>query len=183
MREIVLPTVTGMNARGTPYVGVLYAGVMITADGPKLIEYNVRFGDPECQVLMPRMKTDLVAAMLATCDGVLKTFDVRWWDEAALTVVLAAQGYPGTYERGSEIRNLADAEALDDVLVFHAGTRMEDGRLVANGGRVLNVTATGKTVADAQARAYEAVARIDWPQGFCRRDIGWRAIGRERRAG
>jgi phosphoribosylamine--glycine ligase len=183
MREIVLPTVAGMKARGTPYVGVLYAGLMITAEGPKLIEYNVRFGDPECQVLMPRMKTDLVAAMLAACDGVLKSFDVRWWDDVALTVVLAARGYPGAFERGSEIRGLAAAEALDDVLVFHAGTRTEGGRLLAQGGRVLNVTATGRTVAEAQARAYEAVARIDWPQGFCRRDIGWRAVQRERQPG
>ncbi|HEY7382623.1 MAG TPA: phosphoribosylamine--glycine ligase [Beijerinckiaceae bacterium] len=183
MREIVLPTVAGMKARGTPYVGVLYAGLMITAEGPKLIEYNVRFGDPECQVLMPRMKTDLVAAMLAACDGVLKSFDVRWWDDVALTVVLAARGYPGAFERGSEIRGLAAAEALDDVLVFHAGTRTEGGRLLAQGGRVLNVTATGRTVAEAQARAYEAVARIEWPQGFCRRDIGWRAVQRERQPG
>ena len=180
MREIVLPTLAGMRARGTPYVGVLYAGLMITADGPKLIEYNARFGDPECQVLMPRMKTDLVAALTAACDGVLKTFDVRWWDDAALTVVMAAKGYPGPVERGSEIRGLAKAEALDDVLVFHAGTAAGDGRLLANGGRVLNVTATGKTVAEAQARAYAAVSKIDWPEGFCRRDIGWRAIERER---
>jgi phosphoribosylamine---glycine ligase len=179
MREIVLPTVAGMRARGTPFAGILYAGLMITADGPKLIEYNVRFGDPECQVLMPRMKTDLVAALLAACDGVLKSFDVRWWDEAALTVVMAAQGYPGAFERGSEIRGIAEAEALDDVLVFHAGTREEDGRILANGGRVLSVTATGKTVAEAQVRAYAAVDRIHWPEGFCRRDIGWKAVGRE----
>ena len=177
MREIVLPTVAGMKARGTPYVGVLYAGLMITAEGPKLIEYNVRFGDPECQVLMPRMKTDLVAALLAACDGVLRSFDVRWWDDAALTVVMAAQGYPGAIARGSEIGGIAEAEALEDVLVFHAGTRQDGSRLVADGGRVLNVTATGKTIAEAQARAYEAVAAIDWPQGFCRRDIGWRAVG------
>jgi phosphoribosylamine---glycine ligase len=179
MRDIVQPTVAGMKARGTPYAGVLYAGLMITADGPKLIEYNVRFGDPECQVLMPRMKTDLVAAMLAACDGVLKTFDVRWWDDSTLTVVMAAKGYPGAFERGSEIRGVAEAEALDDVLVFHAGTKADGARLVANGGRVLDVTAMGKTVAEAQARAYEAVARIDWSQGFCRRDIGWRALQRE----
>jgi phosphoribosylamine--glycine ligase len=180
MREIVLPTVEGMRARGSPYVGVLYAGLMITADGPKLIEYNVRFGDPECQVLMPRMKSDLVAAMLAACDGVLKSFDVRWWDDAALTVVMAAQGYPGAFARGSEIRRLPEAEALDNVLVFHAGTREENGRLFADGGRVLNVTAMARTVAAAQARAYAAVATIDWPQGFCRRDIGWQAVERER---
>jgi phosphoribosylamine--glycine ligase len=176
MGEIVLPTLAGMRARGTPYVGVLYAGLMITAEGPKLIEYNVRFGDPECQVLMPRMKTDLVAALVAACDGVLKNFDVRWWDDAALTVVMAAQGYPGPFERGSEIRGIAEAEARDDVLVFHAGTKLEDGRLLANGGRVLDVTAMGRTVAEAQERAYMAVAKIDWPQGFCRRDIGWRAV-------
>ena len=180
MREIVLPTVGGMRARGTPYAGVLYAGLMLTADGPKLIEYNARFGDPECQVLMPRMKSDLVAAMLAACDGVLKNFDVRWWDDAALTVVMAARGYPGPVEHGSEIRGLAAAEALDDVLVFHAGTREENGRLVAHGGRVLGVTGLGRSVAEAQSRAYAGVASIDWPQGFCRRDIGWRAIERAR---
>jgi phosphoribosylamine--glycine ligase len=179
MREIVTPTVAGMRARGTPFAGILYAGLMITAEGPKLIEYNVRFGDPECQVLMPRMKTDLVAALLAACDGVLKSFDVRWWDEAALTVVMVAKGYPGAFARGSEVRGIADAEALDGVLVFHAGTKEEDGRILANGGRVLNVTATGKTVAEAQARAYAAVDAIDWPEGFCRRDIGWQALARE----
>jgi phosphoribosylamine---glycine ligase len=179
MDDIVLPTVAGLRMRGTPYVGVLYAGLMITADGPKLIEYNVRFGDPECQALMPRMKTDLVAAMVAACDGVLKNFDVRWWDDAALTVVMAANGYPGAFNRGSEIRGLGEAEALDDVLVFHAGTTAEDDRIIANGGRVLNVTALGRTVAEAQKRAYAAVAKIDWPQGFCRSDIGWRAIERE----
>jgi phosphoribosylamine---glycine ligase len=176
MGEIALPTLAGMRARGTPYVGVLYAGLMMTAEGPKLIEYNVRFGDPECQVLMPRMKTDLVAALVAACDSVLKNFDVRWWDDAALTVVMAAQGYPGPFERGSEIRGIAEAEARDDVLVFHAGTKLEDGRLLANGGRVLDVTAMGRTVAEAKERAYGAVAKIDWPQGFCRRDIGWRAV-------
>ena len=183
MREIVRPTVAGMRARGAPYVGVLYAGLMLTPDGPKLIEYNARFGDPECQVLMPRLKGDLVTAMLAACDGVLDTFDVRWSDDAALTVVMAANGYPGAVQEGSEIRGVEAAEALDDVIVFHAGTRADDGRLLANGGRVLNVTATGRTIADAQARAYAAVDRIDWPEGFCRRDIGWRAVERERGAG
>lgn len=180
MREIITPTLRGMQARGTPFTGVLYAGLMITADGPKLIEYNVRFGDPEAQVLMPRLKTDLAAAMLAACDGVLDKFDLRWWDDAALTVVMAAKGYPGSYERGTEIRGLGAAEKLPDVTVFHAGTREEDGRLIANGGRVLNVTATGRNVAEAQRRAYEAVDTIDWPEGFCRRDIGWRAVERER---
>src|SRR5918997_658643 len=153
MDAIVVPTIEGMRARGTPFVGVLYAGLMVTTEGPKLIEYNVRFGDPECQVLMPRMKTDLVAAMVAACDGVLKNFDVRWWDDAALTVVMAARGYPGAFERGSELRGLAEAEALDDVLVFHAGTKLEDGRLLANGGRVLDITAMGRTVAEAQKHA------------------------------
>ncbi|HKG76209.1 MAG TPA: phosphoribosylamine--glycine ligase [Beijerinckiaceae bacterium] len=183
MGEIVMPTLEGMRARGAPYVGVLYAGLMLTADGPKLIEYNARFGDPECQVLMPRLKSDLVPALLAACDGLLKNFDVRWSDEAALTVVMAAQGYPGAVEKGSEIKGVAEAEALGDVIIFHAGTRAEEGRLLANGGRVLNVTATGRTVTEAQARAYAAVARIDWPRGFCRRDIGWRAVERERGLG
>jgi phosphoribosylamine--glycine ligase len=183
MGEIVMPTLEGMRARGAPYVGVLYAGLMLTADGPKLIEYNARFGDPECQVLMPRLKSDLVPALLAACDGLLKNFDVRWSDEAALTVVIAAQGYPGAIEKGSEIKGVAEAEALGDVIIFHAGTRAEEGRLLANGGRVLNVTATGRTVTEAQARAYAAVARIDWPRGFCRRDIGWRAVERECSAG
>ncbi|APF36853.1 MULTISPECIES: phosphoribosylamine--glycine ligase [Chelatococcus] len=182
MERIILPTVAGLAARGTPYVGVLYAGLMITAEGPKLIEYNARFGDPECQVLMPRMKSDLVPVLLAACDGVLADVDVRWWDEVALTVVMAARGYPGTAEKGSVIRGLTEAEALEDVLVFHAGTKDDGGRIVANGGRVLNVTATGRTVKEAKARAYEAVSRIDWPEGFCRSDIGWRAVAREEEA-
>jgi phosphoribosylamine--glycine ligase len=180
MREIIEPTLRGMRARGTPFAGVLYAGLMIAEEGPKLIEYNVRFGDPEAQVLMPRLKTDLAAAMLAACDGVLDKFDLRWWDDAALTIVMAAKGYPGSFERGTEIRGVEDAEALPDVTVFQAGTREENGRLVANGGRVLNVTATGRTVAEAQRRAYEAVEKINWPEGFCRGDIGWQAIARGR---
>ncbi|HEX2553972.1 MAG TPA: phosphoribosylamine--glycine ligase [Microvirga sp.] len=180
MREIVEPTLRGLKSRGTPYVGVLYAGLMLTAEGPKLIEYNARFGDPETQVLMPRLKSDLVAAMLAACDGVLDRFDVRWWDRAALTIVMAARGYPGPVERGSAIRGVEDAEKLPDVTVFHAGTALKGDALVANGGRVLAVTATGATVAEAKERAYAAVARIDWPEGFCRSDIGWRAVERER---
>jgi phosphoribosylamine--glycine ligase len=180
MREIIAPTLAGMRQRGTPFVGVLFAGLMITPEGPQLIEYNVRFGDPETQVLMPRLKSDLAAAMLAAVDGVLNTFDLRWSDETALTIVMAAKGYPGAVEKGSEIRGVAEAEALEDVIVFHAGTKQDGDRLVANGGRVLAVTATGPTVAAAQTRAYEAVARIDWPEGFCRRDIGWRAVARER---
>ncbi len=179
MEEIVIPTVRGMAARGIPYKGVLYAGLMITADGPKLIEYNCRFGDPECQVLVLRLKSDLLAALLATCDGVLSSFDLRWWDDVALTVVMAARGYPDAPEKGSQIKGLERASRVQGVEVFHAGTRMIDDRLVADGGRVLNVTARGKTVAEAQARAYEGIGQIDWPGGFCRRDIGWRAIARE----
>ncbi|WP_199092824.1 phosphoribosylamine--glycine ligase [Bosea sp. ASV33] len=179
MAEIIRPTLAGMAKRGTPFQGVLFAGLMITAQGPKLIEYNTRFGDPECEVLMPRLKSDIVPALLAACDGVLDRVDLRWRDEAALTVVLAAKGYPEKPETGSMIRDVENAEALDDVLVFHAGTKLSNGDLVANGGRVLNVVALGKTVGEAQARAYVAVDKIDWPGGFCRRDIGWQAIKRE----
>lgn len=179
MAEIVRPTLAGMAKRGTPFQGVLFAGLMITAQGPKLIEYNTRFGDPECEVLMPRLKSDIVPALLAACDGVLDRVDLRWRDEAALTVVLAAKGYPAKPETGSVIRDVEKAEALDGVLVFHAGTKLSNGDLVANGGRVLNVVALGKTVGEAQARAYVAVDKIDWPGGFCRRDIGWQAIKRE----
>jgi phosphoribosylamine--glycine ligase len=179
MDTIIEPTVAGMAAQGCPFKGVLYAGLMITADGPKLLEYNVRFGDPECQVMVVRLMSDLLPALIATVDGELEHFHLRWHQAAALTVVMATKGYPGRYEKGSEIRNLEQAGALDGVTVFHAGTgRNDDGRLIATGGRVLNVTATGETVAEAQARAYAAVDRIDWGQGFCRRDIGWRAIGR-----
>jgi phosphoribosylamine--glycine ligase len=178
MDEIVRPTIAGMAARGTPFRGVLFAGLMITAEGPKLIEYNVRFGDPETQVLVVRLKSDLLAALLATADGVLKTFDLRWRDDAALTVVMAAKGYPGTPEKGSEIRGLAAAGASEGVEIFHAGTRRDGDRIIADGGRVLAVTARGRTVAEAQARAYAAIDKIDWPGGFCRRDIGWRAVGR-----
>jgi phosphoribosylamine---glycine ligase len=180
MREIIAPTVAGMSTRGHPYSGVLYAGLMITSAGPKLIEYNVRFGDPECQVLMLRLKSDLLAALLATVDGVLSSFDLRWHDDVALTVVMAAQGYPSTPRTGTVIRGLDAAAADENVEIFHAGTKRDDaGQVVANGGRVLNVTARGKTVGEAQARAYAAIAKIDWPEGFCRRDIGWRAIARE----
>ncbi|WP_336809789.1 phosphoribosylamine--glycine ligase [Bosea sp. MMO-172] len=179
MAEIIRPTLAGMAKRGTPFQGVLFAGLMITAQGPKLIEYNTRFGDPECEVLMPRLKSDIVPALLAACDGVLDRVDLRWRDEAALTVVLAAKGYPAKPETGSIIRDVEKAEALDDVLVFHAGTKLRNGDLVANGGRVLNVVALGKSVGEAQKRAYEAVDKIDWPGGFCRRDIGWQAVKRE----
>ena len=180
MAEIIRPTLAGMAKRGMPFKGVLFAGLMITAQGPRLIEYNVRFGDPECEVLMPRLKSDIVPALLAACDGVLDSFDLRWSDQAALTVVLAARGYPAKPETGSIIRGLEKAEALDDVLVFHAGTKQTATDIVASGGRVLNMVGLGKTVAEAQARAYAAVDAVDWPEGFCRRDIGWQAVKRER---
>jgi phosphoribosylamine---glycine ligase len=181
MDEIVLPTVRAMKAIGVPYKGVLYAGLMITAEGPKLIEYNVRFGDPECQVLMLRLMSDLVPALLACCDGMLKNFDLRWYPDAALTVVMATKGYPGTYAKGSAIEGLDAAADVEGVEVFHAGTKADGNRILANGGRVLNVCALGKTVAQAQARAYQAVDRISWADGFCRRDIGFRAVERERK--
>ena len=180
MREIIEPTVAAMSKRGTPFKGVLFAGLMITATGPELIEYNVRFGDPETQVLLMRLKSDLLAALLATTDGVLDTFDVRWSDDIALTVVMAAKGYPGTPLKGTEIKGLAAAAKIDGVEIFHAGTRRDGKHLLADGGRVLNITARAKTVAEAQAHAYGAIAQIDWPQGFCRKDIGWRAIMREK---
>ena len=180
MARIIAPTVAGMKARGTPFRGVLYAGVMLTADGPKLFEYNVRFGDPECQVLMLRMMSDIVPAMLAVCDGQLKNFDLRWFPDAALTVVMAANGYPGDYAKGSRIEGLEDASRVEGVEIFQAGTLMRDGQLLANGGRVLNVCASGKTIVEARQRAYAAIDRIKWPEGFCRRDIGWQAVERER---
>ncbi|MGI9403168.1 MAG: phosphoribosylamine--glycine ligase [Hyphomicrobium sp.] len=178
--EIIRPTVAAMEKRGTPFKGVLYAGLMITSEGPKLIEYNVRFGDPEMQVLVMRLKSDLLAALLATADGTLNTFDLQWHDDAALTVVMAGNGYPGTPLKGTQIKGLSEAAQDADVEIFHAGTRRDGDRILANGGRVLNVTARGKTVAEAQARAYAAIAKIDWPGGFCRNDIGWRAIAREK---
>jgi phosphoribosylamine--glycine ligase len=179
MTRIVQPTVDAMAARGTPYMGVLYAGLMIKDSEPKLIEYNCRFGDPECQVLMLRLKSDLLPALIAARDGVLDTFDLRWRNEAALTIVMAAKGYPGAYEKGSEIKGLDDAARVPGVEIFHAGTVAREGRIFANGGRVLNISALGRDVREARARAYEAVARIDWPGGFCRSDIGWRAVERE----
>ncbi|MER9300367.1 phosphoribosylamine--glycine ligase [Mesorhizobium sp. M0621] len=178
MREIVEPTMRGMAELGAPFAGVLFAGLMITDRGPRLIEYNTRFGDPECQVLMMRLKDDLLVLLTAATDGQLAHSSVRWRDEAALTVVMAARGYPGTPEKGSVIRGVEDAGS-DGVQIFHAGTAINGGALVANGGRVLNITATGSTVGEAQRRAYAALDRIDWPDGFCRRDIGWQAVARE----
>ena len=158
-----------------PYNGVLYAGLMITDDGPKLIEYNVRFGDPECQPMMARLKSDALEILLACAEGWLDEIELEWHKDAALTVVLAAEGYPGAYMTGSEIRGL-EAATEEGVLVFHAGTKESDGKIIANGGRVLGVTARAKTIKAAQKLAYKGVDAINWPQGFCRRDIGWRAI-------
>ncbi|WP_425906069.1 phosphoribosylamine--glycine ligase [Nitrobacter sp. TKz-YC02] len=180
MDEIIVPTLRAMREKGAPFKGVLFAGLMITEQGPKLIEYNVRFGDPECQVLMLRMMSDIVPALFAVCDGQLKHFDLRWFPDPALTVVMAAKGYPGNYAKGTRIEGLDDAAKVEGVEIFHAGTKEEGGRILAGGGRVLNVCASGKTVAEAQAHAYEAVDRIKWPEGFCRRDIGLRAVARER---
>ncbi len=180
MDEMIMPTLGALKAMGAPYKGVLYAGVMVTEQGPKLVEYNARFGDPECQVQMLRMMSDIVPALLACADGQLKNFSLRWFDEAALTVIMATKGYPGDYGKGSVIEGLDEAAKVEGVEIFHAGTVAKDGKLLANGGRVLNICAVGKTVAEAQRRAYEAVGRIDWPEGFCRRDIGWQAVKREK---
>ena len=182
MAEITLPTLRAMKAMGMPYKGVLFAGLMITKDGPKLIEYNARFGDPETQVLMIRLMSDLVPALLASVDGELKHFDLRWYPEPALTVVMAAKGYPGDYAKGTTIEGLDDAAKIEGVEIFHTGTRADGNKILANGGRVLNVTATAKTVSEAQRRAYEAIDRIKWPEGFCRRDIGWQAVAREQKS-
>jgi phosphoribosylamine--glycine ligase len=180
MDEIVVPTMRAMKAMGSPYKGVLFAGLMITRDGPKLIEYNARFGDPETQVLMLRLMSDLLPALIASRDGQLKSFDLRWYPDAALTVVMAAKGYPGDYQRGSVIEGLDAAAQIEGVEIFHAGTKAMGGKITANGGRVLNVSALGKSVSEAQARAYRAIDRIQWPEGFCRRDIGWQAVKREK---
>ncbi len=177
MAEIIRPTLAEMARRGTPFRGVLFAGLMITADGPKLIEFNVRFGDPECQALMLRLRSDLLAALLAACDGELGAFDLRWDARPALCVVMAARGYPGAYAKGTEIRGLAAAAAVPGVQVFHAGTaRRADGAVVAQGGRVLGIAATGATVQAARDAAYRAVDAVEWPEGFCRRDIAHLAL-------
>ncbi len=178
METIITPVIEAMAAEDRPYKGVLYAGLMITEDGPKVLEFNARFGDPECQPLMMRLKSDFLEALLACADGTLDRIELEWHDETALTVVMATQGYPGKYENGSEIRGLDALEDMDGVAVFHAGTKADGGRILAHGGRVLGITARGTSVAEAQKRAYAAVDRIDWPEGFCRRDIGWRALDR-----
>lgn len=179
MDRIVKPTLAGMEAEGAPYRGVLFVGLMIADKGPRVVEFNVRFGDPECQVILYRMMSDILPALVATADGMLSSFDLRWYEEAAVSVVMASKGYPGSYEKGTPIASLGPNED-DETFIFHAGTSRDDaGGLIATGGRVLNVTARGETVTEAQTRAYAAVDWIDWPNGFCRRDIGWRAVERE----
>ena len=183
IETIAQPTLAAMRAEGCPYKGVLYIGLMLVEqpDGnrkPFVVEFNARFGDPECQVLLPRLKSDLLPALIAAYDGELEHFDLRWHDQAALGVVMASNGYPGDYHKLTEIRNIERALERDGVQVFHAGTTHDDmGRLLSNGGRVLNVVATAPTIREAQQLAYQAVEDIDWPNGFFRRDIGWRAVG------
>jgi phosphoribosylamine--glycine ligase len=179
MKTVIQPTIDGMAAEGRPYTGVLFAGLMITDKGAKVLEFNVRFGDPECQVLMARADSDMLEALDAAAEGRLSEITLNWRDEAAMVVVMAANGYPVAYRKGSVIGNLDTAAADPDVAILHAGTKFVDGQVTANGGRVLGVTALGATVKDAQAKAYTAVDAIDWPDGFCRRDIGWRAVTRE----
>ena len=182
MRELIEPTMRGMAEIGAPFSGILFLGLMIGKDGPKLIEYNTRFGDPECQVLMMRLNSDLLALINAAVDGKLDEVSLDWKNQPALTVVMAAEGYPSNVKKGSVIRDLDKLEGIDGVKLFHAGTAEKDGSIVASGGRVLNITAIADTVAEAQARAYEAVKLIDWPEGFYRSDIGWRAVERETQA-
>ncbi|MCU0892813.1 MAG: phosphoribosylamine--glycine ligase [Rhodospirillales bacterium] len=178
MDRIVRPTVDGLKAEGRPYRGILYAGVMVTDQGPKVLEFNARFGDPECQPLLVRLKSDLLEALYACARGRLNEVTLQWADDAALVVVLATRGYPGYFVAGSEIHGLDAAAGLDDVVIFHAATALDNGHVLATGGRVLGVTACAPTVKEAKALAYRAVDLIDWPEGFCRRDIGWRAIAR-----
>lgn len=179
MDTIIKPTVSAMADKGCPFKGVLYAGLMICKGVPKLIEYNVRFGDPETQVLMVRLQSDILPALMACHLGTLDEIELSWSDESALCVVMATDGYPGSYEKGSEIKGLKEADADEKVTIFHAGTKKEGTKLTAIGGRVLNVVARGATIGEAQGQAYAAVDQVDWPEGFCRRDIGWRALGRE----
>lgn len=176
MQTIIAPTVRAMFEKGTPYKGVLFAGLMITKTGPKLIEYNARFGDPETQSLMPLLESNLAEHMMACVKGTLNTQKIKMLNKAVMTVVMAAKGYPNEYKKGTEIKGIEKARKLPMTSVLHAGTRKEGDKIVANGGRVLNITAMGDTVLQAKERAYKAVDLIDWPEGFCRRDIGWRAL-------
>ncbi len=179
-REILVPIVDGMNRNGTPYKGVLYAGVMVTAGGPRVLEFNVRFGDPETQPILMRLKSDLLEVMLAVCDEKLDEVMLKWDPRPAVCVVMASGGYPGEYQKGKKITGIEDAEKLDSVKVFHAGTAMKDGDLVTAGGRVLGVTAMGDTIADAKKRAYEAVEKIKFEGAYYRRDIADKAIRKQK---
>ena len=176
MAEIVEPTINEMSRRGSPYTGVLYVGLMIKDGQPRLVEYNVRFGDPECQVLMMRLGGQVLDLIQATAEERLAEVRANWADDHAMTVVLATNGYPGEYEKGSEIRGLEDVSSSADMVIFHAGTARKGNALVASGGRVLNVTARGPDLQSARQKAYEAIESIDWPEGYCRSDIGWRAL-------
>jgi phosphoribosylamine--glycine ligase len=178
MDAFIRPTVAEFARRGLSYMGVIYLGLMITGSGPKLVEYNCRFGDPEAQVLLPRLKSDLLSLLIAAREGTLNKATAEWKNESALTVVMASAGYPGAYEKGHEIFGLEEAAKLPGVILFHAGTEKRDGKILAVGGRVLDVTATGSTIAEAQARAYAAVSLISWKGSFFRKDIGWRALNR-----
>ncbi len=183
INEIILPTVRGMKQEGHPFKGVFFAGLMITDKGPELIEYNVRFGDPECQVLMMRLKSDIVPALMACAQGNVDKIEMIWHDQPALSVVMATKGYPESYDKHTEIKNLESVAQGQSTYIFHAGTKCEEGRIFAVGGRVLNITAMGASVEIAQGKAYTALDQIDWPEGFCRRDIGWRAVKREQLSG
>lgn len=179
MAEIVNPTIAKMAAEGTPYCGILFAGLMLTAKGPRLIEYNARFGDPETQAMVPRLKSDLLQVLYAAATGKLDTVKLEWHERTALCVVMAAEGYPGDYRKNTRIKGLADAADVPETLVFHAGTALDaQGNVIATGGRVLGVTGFGADTKTAQTNAYRAVDCIEWPEGFCRRDIGWREVGR-----
>ncbi|MDG1438446.1 MAG: phosphoribosylamine--glycine ligase [Emcibacteraceae bacterium] len=180
INEIILPTVKGMNDQGMPFKGVFFAGLMITDKGPELIEYNVRFGDPECQTLMVRLDSDIVPALMACANGNIDQISVAWKDKTSMNVVMAANGYPGSYDKNTEIKNLDEAGSADNIMIFHAGTKKEDDRILATGGRVLNITSLSSNVTEAKNDAYRALDQINWPEGFCRRDIGWRAIEREK---
>ncbi|WP_417819688.1 phosphoribosylamine--glycine ligase [Terasakiella sp.] len=179
METAITPLIKTMAKEGCPYKGVLFCGLMVKDGVPTVLEYNIRFGDPECQVLMMRWKSDVLEALDAAAQGKLDDIQLDWHDETAMVVVMAAQGYPGAYEKGTEIKNIDQANTIENAFVFHAGTKADDGKILATGGRVLGVTGRGQTVREAQATTYKAVDAIDWEKGFCRRDIGWRAVARE----
>ena len=175
-REILVPIVDGMNRNGTPYKGVLYAGIMVTAGGPRVLEFNVRFGDPETQPILMRLKSDLLEVLLAVCDGTLEKANLKWDPRPAVCVVMASGGYPGDYQKGQKITGIKEANKLKDVVVFHAGTKQVDGDIVTDGGRVLGVTALGRTIGDAKEAAYKAVDKIKFEGAYCRRDIADKAL-------